>query len=289
MPTAVADTVDVPPAGHSSGYALHEMTWPEAGVALGHAKLAIIPVGSTEQHGPHLRLSTDTVIAEQFALRLAAALAPRAIVVPALPFGVSYHHMAFPGTLTLSPDTLQLVLTELVESLQRHGVEAFFFLTGHGGNEATLQVLATKLRFQRGVRVASLFYFTLVRDVMAAGVTSERWGHACEVETSLALFLQPELVAADRLAAGAVHPYPYPYSDHDAALSVAVPFSFAELTANGAFGDARRTDVAFGRAIAEAVIERAAAFLRGFIAGSTDEPAIASTRAEEQSRAHSPG
>jgi creatinine amidohydrolase len=86
------------------------------------------------------------------------------------------------------------------------------------------------------------------------------------VETSLALYLQPQLVETNRLAAGALHPYPYPYSDHDAALSVAVPFSFAELTANGAFGDARRADAAFGRVIAEAFIERAGAFLRSFMA-----------------------
>lgn len=257
-----------------SPQALQEMTWPEAGAALQQARLAIIPVGSTEQHGPHLRLSTDTVIAEGLALRIAGALAPQAIVLPPVPFGVSYHHLDFPGSLTVSPDTLQAVLTELVESLQRHGVEAFFFLSGHGGNEATLAVLATKLRFQRGVRAASLFYFALARDVMQQGAVSERWGHACEVETSLALYLAPELVRTDRLAAGTMRPYPYPYSDHDAALSVTVPFSFAELTTNGAFGDARRADAAFGRAIAEAVVERAAAFLRAFLVGAPTAPPI---------------
>ena len=276
----MSDDLHPPPTDQHSTLALQEMTWPEAQLALELAKLAIIPVGSTEQHGPHLRMSTDTVIAEQLALRLARALAPHAVVVPPVPFGVSYHHLDFPGTLTLSPDTLQAVVTELVESLRRHGVEAFFLLTGHGGNEATLEVLATKLRFQRGVRVASLFYFTLVRDVMAQGVVSERWGHACEVETSLALYLQPQLVQASRLTAGALHPYPYPYSDHDAALSVMVPFSFAELTANGAFGDARRADAAFGHAITMAVVERGAAFLRSFMAGPAPTPAIDSPRGE---------
>lgn len=278
MPNDVRSELD----DHRGAYVLQDMTWPEAATILEQAKLAIIPVGSTEQHGPHLRLSTDTVIAEQLALHIAAALAPQAIVVPPVPFGVSYHHMDFPGSLTLSPDTLQAVLTELVESLQRHGIETFFFLTGHGGNEATLAVLATKLRFQRGVRAASLFYFALARDVMQQGAISERWGHACEVETSLALYLTPELVRTDRLAAGTIRPYPYPYSNHDAALSVTVPFSFAELTANGAFGDARQANVAFGRAIAEAVVERAAAFLRSFIVGSSQAPAIESPQGEEE-------
>ncbi len=253
-------------------HALQEMTWPEVKGALAQARLAIIPIGSTEQHGPHLRLSTDTVIAEQLALRLVEALAPEAVVTPVVPFGVSHHHMDFPGTLTLSPDTLQLLVTEIVESLQHHGLQRFFLLTGHGGNAATLETLAHKLHFQRGLRVASLFYFTLARDVIAKGVVSERWGHACEVETSLALYLQPELVHIERLAAGTLRPYPYPYADHDAAVSVTVPFSFAELTANGAFGDARRADAAFGRVIAEAVIERATQFLRSFLAEAPETP-----------------
>lgn len=265
----MADEAGAARAERGGGDALQKLTWPEAGKRLEQAKLAIIPVGSTEQHGPHLHLSTDTVIAEQLALRIGAALAPRCLVTPPVPFGVSYHHMDFPGTLSLSPATLQAVVTEIIESLRQHGVEAFFLLTGHGGNEATLSVLATTLRFQRGLRVASLFYFALVRDVLQQGARSARWGHACEVETSLALYLAPEIVRRDALAAGVLRPYPYPYSDHDAALSVTVPFSFAELTENGAFGDAREASAAFGRAITEAVVARAVAFLRAFIDAPT--------------------
>src|SRR5690242_15451434 len=93
---------------------LHEMTWPQAARALARAEVAILPVGSTEQHGPHLRLATDTAIAGQLARRLAEHLAPRAVVAPPIPLGVSYHHMDFPGSLTLSPETLQAVLVEVV-------------------------------------------------------------------------------------------------------------------------------------------------------------------------------
>jgi creatinine amidohydrolase len=175
MCSAVADDVHAPPDDQHGAQALQQMTWPGARVALEQARLAIIPVGSTEQHGPHLRLSTDTVIAEQLALRLARAVAPHAVVAPPVPFGVSYHHLDFPGTLTLSPDTLQAVVTELVESLRRHGVEAFFLLTGHGGNEATLEVLATKLRFQRGVRVASLATSWNRAWSPSAGAMRARW------------------------------------------------------------------------------------------------------------------
>jgi creatinine amidohydrolase len=258
--------IDHPQRGHDRPtHQLQEMTWPQAKLALEQAKLAIIPVGSTEQHGPHLRMATDTAIAEQLARRLADHLSPQLVVTPPIPLGVSYHHMDFPGSLTLSPETLQAILVDVVESLRHHGIELFFLLTGHGGNEATLEVLTTKLRFQRRIPAASLFYFRLVSDVIEQGVRSERWGHACEVETSLALYLKEDLVEAGQLAAGAVLPYPYPYSDRRAP-AVTVPYAFAELTANGALGNAVNADREFGRTITEAFVERAGAFLRGFIA-----------------------
>jgi creatinine amidohydrolase len=85
--------------------ALARMTSPEAGMALAQAEVAIIPVGATEHHGPNMSLETDTAIAYQLSLRIAEAIFPRAVVTPPMPFGISYHHMRFPGTLTVSPDT----------------------------------------------------------------------------------------------------------------------------------------------------------------------------------------
>lgn len=101
--------------------ALARMTSPEAAEALAGAKVVLIPVGATEQHGPNMTLETDTAVAYQLALRTAAALHPRAVVSPPLPYGVSYHHMGFPGTMTLSPETFQAVVLEVVESLRQHG------------------------------------------------------------------------------------------------------------------------------------------------------------------------
>src|ERR671912_979269 len=95
--------------------ALARMTSPEAAEALAGAEVALIPVGATEQHGPNMSLETDTAVAYQLALHTAAALHPRAVVTPPLPYGVSYHHMSFPGTMTLSPETFQAVVLEVVE------------------------------------------------------------------------------------------------------------------------------------------------------------------------------
>jgi creatinine amidohydrolase len=102
--------------------ALAKMTSPEVAEALAGAEVALIPVGATEQHGPNMSLETDTAVAYQLALHIAAALHPRAVVTPPLPYGVSYHHMSFPGTMTLSSETFQAVVLEVVESLRQHVV-----------------------------------------------------------------------------------------------------------------------------------------------------------------------
>src|SRR5215211_6883433 len=151
------------------GLALARMTTPEAAEALSGAEVALLPVGATEQHGPNMTLETDTAVAYQLALRIAAAMRPRAIVAPPLPYGVSYHHMQFPGTMTLSPETFQAVVIEAVNSLREHGVGRFFIIDGHAGNQGALDVLITKLRFQMGVSAAYLFYFTLVEDLLREG------------------------------------------------------------------------------------------------------------------------
>jgi creatinine amidohydrolase len=266
---------------------LAKMTSPEAGAALVRSDVAIIPVGATEQHGPNLSLETDTAIAAGLARRIAEAVYPRAVVAPALPYGVSHHHMRFPGTMTISPDAFQAVLLDVARSLRRHGARRIFVVDGHAGNQGALDVLMTKLRFEHGIRAAYLFYFTIAGDVIADGVKTERWGHACELETSLGLVLQPDIVHRESLTAGAVLPSPLPFADARSPHRLGVPLWFDEITGNGALGDARQASVEFGEAVATAVVARAAAFLERFMAlepdddaGVFDQPAAARPRGD---------
>src|ERR671939_106242 len=120
------------------GVLLANMTWPEAQAALAAADVVIVPTGSTEQHGPGMLLRTDTSIAAAVAERVANRLRPRAVVTPALPFGLSAHHMRFPGTLSLQPDTFMAVVLDVMRSLEAHGARRVFLLNGHGGNQAAL-------------------------------------------------------------------------------------------------------------------------------------------------------
>jgi creatinine amidohydrolase len=129
----------------SKAHILPEMTWPEAKKALAQAKLALIPVGSFEQHGPHGTFEVDTGRAYGFGKLLAARMYPQVVLAPPVNIGVSYHHLNFPGTITLRPETFMAVVYDVVWSLKQHGIGKFLILNGHGGNIPSLGVVIVKL------------------------------------------------------------------------------------------------------------------------------------------------
>lgn len=250
-------------------YELAGMTWPEFAEVRERIRVALQPVGATEQHGPNMTFETDTRIAHALAQRLAAAVHPLAIVLPPLPFGVSYHHLGFPGTLSISEASLHSVLIDIARSLAQHGIHKLVFVNGHMGNMAALNTLGTRLRYDIGVEAATMFYFHQAADTIAQHVKTTRWGHACEIEASVGLAVAPDTVRRDALEAGAVKPLPYPFAGNGIPYALQVSFAFHEMTENGAFGDARLATAEAGNAIVTTAIERAATFLREF-AGTGD-------------------
>ncbi|MDP2859742.1 MAG: creatininase family protein, partial [Bacillota bacterium] len=106
----------------AQSFNLFDMSWPEVKAALDRIKVALIPTGSCEQHGPNGTFEVDAAIANEFTKRLAERTYPLTLAVPPVHFGVSSHHMRFPGTITLKPETFMQVCTDIVESLYRHGI-----------------------------------------------------------------------------------------------------------------------------------------------------------------------
>lgn len=246
-------------------YELSRMTSPEVDRALETVSLALIPVGATEQHGPNLELGTDYTIAHGLAQRIAAEVHPTGVVIPPLPFGVSDPHMDFAGTISVSSETFQTICIDVVRSLAAHGLRKFVFVNGHQGNMTTLAVLASRIRYELGLQAATVFWMTQARDAIEQYRRTERWGHACEIETSVALALSPALVRMESLEPGDLIEDYGAFEDNYQPHAVQVPKSFRERTRNGAFGDATQATQEAGEEIVSAAVQRAAAFAKDFI------------------------
>ena len=249
-------------------YVLEEMTWPEVREALPSLKVVLLPTGSTEQHGPNTSFATDNGRADGFAKKVAERMYPRALVTTPIGYGISYHHMHFPGSVTLKPETFMAVVYDVVESFTHHGLRTFLIVNGHGGNMPALQLVTMKLRYDLGVKIAYLSPTAVAREEVDAGKTAPIIGHACENEASQLLYLGHErMVNTDRLTPGDIQPARYPHAGFQGRIQI--PAFFDEVTANGALGDARGASYEYGRSTVEAAVGRVVEFLDAFIA---DEP-----------------
>ncbi len=165
---------------------LDEFTSPE--LARASSTTLLVPLGATEQHGPHLAIGTDSLIATRWA-EATAARVPGVIVAPTLPYGSSGEHQSFPGTVSIGHEALRLVLIELARSA-RHDFSRIVFVSGHAGNAVTLQSAVTQLKDEGHD----------ARFVVPVLPGSD--AHAGRTETALIMHLDPSSVRNDAAEAG---------------------------------------------------------------------------------------
>jgi len=246
---------------------LESISWPELSEVMSGIEVAIIPTGSCEQHGPNQTFTTDTERARAVARLVAERLEQRVLVCPTVPYGVSPHHMGYPGTITLRVETYISLLTDVCLSLRRHGIERILFLNGHGGNRHCLGVVCAKLYHEHGMRSAfSGVGADVSADFWDSVGASEIRGHACEAEVSQSLYLAPQVVREDRLAPGRI--IDCRYGRRVAWGEYFWPFH--EITANGALGDATKASAELGERATELVVQRVVEFVTGTLLGKPD-------------------
>jgi creatinine amidohydrolase len=165
--------------------------------------IVIVPVGAMEQHGPHLPVEVDSLLAETIALKTAQLMAKTTpvVVLPCLWTGMSEHHMSFGGTISLRFPAFSAMLGDVCRSLVRQGFRRIVLLNGHGGNDSGLRVIADELSPLLNVGIIHFTYWHAAEQAIAALLHRQRrLLHACEAETSMVMALRPELVSLDRLA-----------------------------------------------------------------------------------------
>lgn len=175
---------------------LQNMTWEEFGEEVWRGTVLILPVGSTEQHGPHLPVGTDTMVA--VSLAEAASEKTGAVVAPPLWFGWSPHHMVLPGTITVRPEILLELVYDVIESLAKHGCTKMVIVNGHRlVNIPWLQIACERARRVLGIHVVVFdpaYMSKEIVDKLGFGPL----GHAEEIESSHMWYCRPELYREDR-------------------------------------------------------------------------------------------
>ena len=222
--------------------------------------VVILPVGSTEQHGPHLPTQVDALLAGEVSRRAAARAMDRlpVVVAPTVWSGLAEHHMSLGGTLSVDLATFHALLRSLVRSILRHGFKRVLLLNGHGGNIAALTAIVNDFAIEFTAPIATTSYWLLAAD--AFGKILERQAnvrHACEAETSMLLALAPDLVDM-KAVQGVIGPTGREIKDVTGTEAAIRYRSFKMRTSHGVIGDPALASAEKGERLLDAAADAVA-------------------------------
>lgn len=237
---------DTPPSRNEHLWA--ELTWEEAEARCGEVDLAILPVGAIEQHGPHLPLDVDAFDANYLAQKVAEACShPRPLVLPLIPYGVSYHHSQFKGTLSVSNEAMSKFIYDIGMSLAQNGIKKILIINGHGDNSPALNYAAQMINRDAHIFVCVDTGETSDSDIYDL-VHTHNDIHAGEVETSTTLAVRPQLVKMDKAKDMSLK-FSNRYLDFTSQYSVPWYAHTDKISANGVMGDPTKASVEKGEKI----------------------------------------
>jgi creatinine amidohydrolase len=250
---------------------LGRMSFAEVAAVLPEKPIILLPIGTVEQHGPHLPNNADNMVASFVATR--AAEQTNALVAPNINYGVSPYFLAFPGTISVRPDTLAQIVREVCQSLIEQGLSRIIFVNNHGGNEAALEQVARELKTQYGVLIGNIYPwglgYQLMRDTYED--VAAAYGHGAEPETSAMMAMFPEDYVAELQESGVLQPaYGWTATGYNKVEVEGQPVPATlyldsdELTTNGVTGDGSVATRERGEIWIERVVGFAVAFINQY-------------------------
>jgi creatinine amidohydrolase len=235
-------------------YRYNRLTWPEMNEAIEKQKVVLLPTGSTEQHGPHLPLDTDAYLVEAVCMEVGRRAPDRVLVLPTVSYGLNMHHIDFPGTIHIEPETFIAFCLNITKSVAYHGFKKILLVNGHGSNGPLVNLVARKTVLATDSLCAAVGYMSLALEAYEAIRETPVMAHADEFETSLYLYLAPERVRFDQAVAGGDVVGKFLSSDSTSNYPVRFNDYWGRWTTCGVHGDPTAATAEKGKVLFEAAV-----------------------------------
>lgn len=235
-----------------------EHSWPELREAARAQRVVVIPVGTIEQHGHHLPLATDCITSRELSRLAVERIPDEAILMPQVTYAFNEHHLDFPGTIAVQGQTFIAYVTDVGKSVAHHGFRKILLVNGHGSNVPFLDIVARNITNQTEAICAMVPWWGLGEPAIGAVRESDFPGgmsHGCELETSVILFLRPDLVdMAKATKEIGFQPSRWLYWDLQKPPPVRFMEFFSRMSKTGTMGDPTLASEAKGRTVVECVV-----------------------------------
>jgi creatinine amidohydrolase len=245
-----------------------EHSWPELREAAAAERVVVLPVGTIEQHGPHLPLATDCITAREMARLAVEQIPEEAILMPPVTYAFNEHHLDFPGTIAVAGQTFIEYVTDIGKSVAHHGFRRLLLVNGHGSNVPFLDIVARNVTNQTEAICAMVPWWGLGEPAIGAIRESEYPGgmsHGCELETSVLLYLRPDLVDMTK-ATKDIHFQPSRWIYWDLQRPPPVRFMefFSRMSKTGTLGDPTLATRDKGERVVTCVVDNLVDLIRDF-------------------------
>jgi creatinine amidohydrolase len=262
------------PSRAATEYRYEKLTWPEINDAIDMGKVCVLPCGAVEQHGPHLPLDVDLICPTQIAYGAGRTVPDKMLVLPTVCYGYTGHVMDFPGTINNDFEHFMHHVLDITKSLAYHGFKKIVLLNGHGSNMPNLDLVARRTNLETDAECILAAWWQLLtvdKEFLPRWRQSKFPGgcaHACELETSLYLYLDGDNVRKDQIKSGTIsfneEQSPFNWVDLFAAGPATIISWTSSYSETGVLGEAELASAEKGKAAYEEAVKQLVRFVRYF-------------------------